>query len=157
VFSKDAVALAQVIETRRIVEVGNVRLAANRITPDELGTLDVLVADLRTALGDADRFAGLDIAVHDTVAAAAGNFLLAQFMRIINTLAKVSRERTGATRATREHALADIVAIVDALRAHDADASALAMEAHLDHVEAALASATSPTSPAQATSPKARK
>ena len=146
VFSKDAVALGQVIETRRIVEVGNVRLAAKRITDDELATLDGLVADLRRALGDADGFASLDIAVHDTVAAAAGNFLLAQFMRIINTLAKVSRERTGATRATREHALADIVAIVDALRTHDADAAALAMQAHLDHVEAALALAT--TSPA---------
>ena len=146
VFSKDAVALGQVIETRRIVEVGNVRLAAKRITDDELATLDGLVADLRRALGDADRFASLDIAVHDTVAAAAGNFLLAQFMRIINTLAKVSRERTGATRATREHALADIVAIVGALRAHDPDAAALAMQAHLDHVEAALALAT--TSPA---------
>jgi DNA-binding GntR family transcriptional regulator len=65
-------------------------------------------------------------------------------MRIINTLAKVSRERTGATRATRERALADLVAIVDALGAHDADAAALAMGAHLDHVEAALAHATKP-------------
>ncbi|HEY3333888.1 MAG TPA: FCD domain-containing protein [Candidatus Limnocylindrales bacterium] len=144
VFSKDAVALAQVIETRRIVEVGNVRLAAARISPDELETLDALIRQLRTALGDADRFATLDIAVHDTVAAAAGNFLLAQFMRIINTLAKVSRERTGATRATRERALGDLVAIVDALCAHDADAAARAMEAHLDHVEAALALAQVP-------------
>jgi GntR family transcriptional repressor for pyruvate dehydrogenase complex len=145
VFSKDAVALAQVIETRRIVEVGNVRLAAQRISADELATLDTLVADLRTALGNADRFASLDIDVHDTVAAAAGNFLLAQFMRIINTLAKVSRERTGATRTTRERALADITTIVDALRAHDADAAAAAMEAHLDHVEAALALAGAQT------------
>ena len=95
-FSKDPVALAQVIETRRVVEIGNVRLAAARITPAQVAHLDALLAELRTAVDDADRFSTLDIDFHDAVCEAAGNFLLAQFMRIINTLAKVSRERTGA-------------------------------------------------------------
>jgi DNA-binding FadR family transcriptional regulator len=69
-------------------------------------------------------------------------------MRIINTLAKVSRERTGATRATRERALGDHEAIVAALRAGDPDAAALAMDAHLDHVEEALVRATGSAGPA---------
>jgi GntR family transcriptional repressor for pyruvate dehydrogenase complex len=72
---------------------------------------------------------------------AAGNFLLAQFMAIIDTLGKVSRERTGASRRTRELALADHEAILAALQARDADAAAAAMTAHLDHVEAALGKA----------------
>ena len=105
VFSKDPVALAQVIETRRVVEVGNVRLAAERITPAQVAHLDALLAELRGAVADADRFSTLDIDFHDAVCEAAGNFLLVQFMRIINTLGKVSRERTGASRATRERAL----------------------------------------------------
>jgi GntR family transcriptional regulator, transcriptional repressor for pyruvate dehydrogenase complex len=142
VFSKDPVALAQVIETRRIVEVGNVELAAERITPGQLAALEALLVELRGAVDDADRFSTLDIAFHDGVCEAAGNFLLAQFMRIINTLAKVSRERTGATRATRERALGDHEAIVAGLRAHDGTRAALAMQAHLDHVEEALARAT---------------
>lgn len=141
VFSKDPVALSQVLETRRIVEVGNVRLAAQRITPDEIADLDALLERLRAAIGDAERFAELDIAFHDAVCEAAGNFLLVQFMRIINTLGKVSRERTGAAAATRKRALKDHEAILAALRAKDPAAAAAAMEAHLVHVEAALAGA----------------
>lgn len=151
VFSKDTVALAQVIETRRVVEVGNVRLAATRITPDSLARLDTLLAQLREALGDADRFSTLDIEFHDIVSEAAGNFLLAQFMSIINTLGKVSRERTGASRAVRERALRDHRRVTAALRARDPDAASAAMGEHLDHVEQALASATSPP----ATTPQA--
>jgi GntR family transcriptional repressor for pyruvate dehydrogenase complex len=145
VFSKDPVALSQVIETRRIVEVGNVRLAALRITPDEVADLEALLKRLRAAVDDAERFAELDIAFHDAVCEAAGNFLLVQFMRIINTLGKVSRERTGAAAATRRRALKDHEAILAALRTRDPAAAAAAMEAHLVHVEAALASAMAPS------------
>jgi GntR family transcriptional repressor for pyruvate dehydrogenase complex len=144
VFSKDPVALAQVIETRRIVEVGNVRLAAQRITPDEIAELETLLKRLRAAVDDAEGFAELDIAFHDAVCEAAGNFLLVQFMRIINTLAKVSRERTGAAPTARRRALRDHEAILAALRANDPAAAAAAMEAHLAHVEAALADAMAP-------------
>jgi GntR family transcriptional regulator, transcriptional repressor for pyruvate dehydrogenase complex len=145
VFSKDPVALAQVIETRRIIEVGNARLAAQRITPLGLAELEDLLERLRHAVTDAEKFSTLDIAFHDLVCAAGGNFLLGQFMTIIDTLAKVSRERTGASRPARERALGDHVAIVEALRGQDADAAAEAMQRHLDHVEAALAVTTGGT------------
>ena len=150
VFSKDPVAIAGVIETRRVVEVGNVRLAAARISDAELAALEALLGELRAAVADPDRFATLDIAFHDAVSDAAGNFLLGQFMRIINTLGRVSRERTGASPATRERALADHVAIVAALRARDPDAAAKGMERHLDHVEAALSAASRAAAPSTA-------
>jgi len=152
VFSKDTVALAQVIETRRVVETGNVRLAAARIDAAGIARLEGIVAGLRAALDDPDRFATLDIAFHDAVCDAAGNFLLAQFMSIIDTLAKVSRERTGATRAFRARALRDLGRILGALRARDPDAAATAMQAHLDHVERALRAA-GPTAPARPMGP----
>lgn len=142
VVSKDPVALAQVLETRRVVEVGNARLAATRVTPEQLTRLEAIVTELRAAVADADRFSTLDIAFHDAVCDAAGNFLLAQFMQIINTLGKVSRERTGSARPFRERVLHDHEPIVTALRAHDAEAAAAAMHGHLDHVEEALIAAT---------------
>jgi GntR family transcriptional regulator, transcriptional repressor for pyruvate dehydrogenase complex len=142
VFSKDSVALAQVLETRQVVEIGNVRLAAQRITPDQLARLSAIVRDLRSAVDDADRFGSLDIQFHDLISVAAANFLLAQFMSIIDTLAKVSRERTGAALSFRRRVLRDHQPILDALAAHNADAAASSMQAHLDHVEAALAKAT---------------
>lgn len=141
VFSKDTVALAQVLETRRVVEVGNVRLAARRITAEQLDRLGRIFTELRGTVGDADRFSTYDIEFHDVVCEAAGNFLLGQFMSIINTLAKVSRGRTGAAPEFRARVVRDHARILRALRAHDEEAAARAMTAHLQHVEQSLARA----------------
>jgi GntR family transcriptional regulator, transcriptional repressor for pyruvate dehydrogenase complex len=138
VFAKDSVALAQLLEARRVVEVGNARLAAFRITESEIVALGDLVASLAGCIDDPDRFSELDIALHEAVCAAANNFLLAQFMNIVSTLGKVSRERTGGLRTVREAALRDHRRILDALRAHDPDAAQRAMLEHLDHVEQGL-------------------
>ena len=138
VFAKDTVALAQLLEARRVVESGNARLAASRITESELSGLDGLVDSLASSIDDPDRFSELGIALHEAVCAAAGNFLLSQFMTIISTLGKVSRERTGGLREVREAALLDHRRILDALRARDPDAAERAMEGHLDHVEQGL-------------------
>jgi GntR family transcriptional repressor for pyruvate dehydrogenase complex len=143
VFSRDTVALAQVLEARRIVEIGNVRLAAERITDQQLLRLDEIVRQLRSAVDDADRFSTLDIEFHELISEAAANFLLAQFMKIIGTLGKQSRALTGAARSFRQRVLRDHHQIVEALVAHDPDAAANAMRSHLEHVQAALNQATS--------------
>jgi GntR family transcriptional repressor for pyruvate dehydrogenase complex len=156
VFSKDSVALVQLVEARRVVETGNVRLAALRIADDEIAELERLVASLAASLDDPQRFSELDIAMHVAVCAAADNFLLLQFMNIISTLGRFSRERTGGRREVREAALRDHRRLLDALRAHDQDAAELAMLRHLDHVAEELRSAIDPgesVSPARSGGP----
>lgn len=138
VFSTDGVALGRLLEARRVVEPGSTRLAATRIDDDGIAGLERLLVALGGALGDADRFGDLDIEFHDAICDAADNFLLSQLLRVINTMGKVSRRRTGATRAVRETAYRDHRAIIAALRARDADAAESAMAAHLDHIERAL-------------------
>ncbi len=138
VFAKDSVALVQLLEARRVVEAGNARLAAFRVTDSQLDAIDALVVSLASCIDDPDRFSELDIAMHEAVCAAANNFLLAQFMTIVSTLGKVSRERTGGLRTVREAAMRDHQRILDALRAHDPDAAQRAMLEHLDHVEQGL-------------------
>jgi GntR family transcriptional repressor for pyruvate dehydrogenase complex len=140
VFSKDSVALVQLLEARRVVETGNVRLAAVRVTDDEIAELEALLASLASCIDDPERFSELDIAMHLAVCTAADNFLLLQFMNIISTLGRVSRERTGGLRVVREAALDDHRRVVEALRRHDPDAAELAMRNHLDHVETGLRS-----------------
>jgi GntR family transcriptional repressor for pyruvate dehydrogenase complex len=148
VFPKDSIALLKLSEARRVVEIGNVRLAAVRITADELGRLEALVASLRAALDTPARFGELDIEFHTAVGEAAENFLLSQFMSIVNTLGRVSRERTGGSPAVRAAALRDHRAILAALQANDPDAAEEAMGRHLDRVEVALR-AVSPPATAQ--------
>ena len=91
VFPKDSVALVQLLEARRVVEAGNVRLAARRVTERELAELQELVASLAACIDDPDRFSELDIEFHTAVCATAGNFLLLQFMNIISTLGPRAR------------------------------------------------------------------
>lgn len=141
VFSKDSVALVQLLEARRVVEAGNARLAALRVTDSEVAGLQDLVLSLAKCIDDPDRFSELDIAFHDAVCAAANNFLLTQFMNIASTLGRVSRDRTGGLRAVREAALDDHRRLLEALREHDQDAAERAMVDHLDHVEAGLRAA----------------
>ena len=140
VFSKDSVALVQLLEARRVVETGNVRLAALRIGEGGISELEQLVDAMDGSVDDPNRFSELDIAFHVAVCAAANNFLLLQFMNILSTLGKVSRARTGGLRAVREAALDDHRHLLDALRAHDADAAEAAMRHHLDHVGEGLRS-----------------
>jgi GntR family transcriptional repressor for pyruvate dehydrogenase complex len=140
VFSKDSFALAQLLEARRVVEAGNVRLAAARVTEPGLAALDELVRELEASIDDADRFRDLDIALHVAICEAAGNFLLLQFMNIISTLGRVSRERTGRQREIRRAALRDHRQILAALRAGSPDDAERAMLAHLDHVAEGLRS-----------------
>jgi GntR family transcriptional repressor for pyruvate dehydrogenase complex len=144
VFSKDSVALVQLVEARRVVEAGNVRLAALRISDDEIAELERLVAQLAGCIDDPERFSELDIEMHVAVCAAAGNFLLLQFMNIISALGRFSRERTGGRREVREAALRDHHRLLDALRAHDQEEAEQSMLRHLDHIEAELRSAIDP-------------
>ncbi len=144
VFPKDSVALVELLEARRVVEAGNVRLAAQRITEADFVELETLVLSLENVIDDPDRFSELDITLHIAVCAAADNFLLLQFMNIVSTLGRVSRERTGGLRSVREAALRDHRQLLEALRAHDPDAAEQAMLRHLDHVEAGLRSAIDP-------------
>lgn len=137
-FSTDTAALVRLMEARRVVEVGNARLAAQRVQDADMRALESILAALEAAVDDAASFSDLDISFHDAVCAAADNYLLTQFMAIINTLAKVSRERTGALRAVRDTTVADHRRILEALRSRNSDAAARAMHEHLDHVEQSL-------------------
>lgn len=139
-FARDSVALNKLFEARRVVEAGNTRIAAARISAQEIAKLEELIASLGSEIDDPDRFGDLDMEFHNAICDAAANFLLSQFMNIINTMGKVSRHRTGAMRSVREAAYRDHRVILDALQAHDADAAEVAMREHLDHIEEALRS-----------------
>lgn len=138
VLGNDDVSLRKLFEARRVVEIGNVRFAAERLTDETLQRLRELFTTLETSVDDPDRFSEADIAFHDTICDAADNFLLSQFMTIVDTLGKVSRRRTGRGRPVRDTALADHRALLEALAARDVDAAERAMRTHLDHIEAAF-------------------
>ena len=138
VLSTDGIALVELLEARRVFEVGNVRLAAERATAAELAELGDLVHSLANGIDDPERFRELDLAFHLAICGAAHNVLLLQLMTIVSTVGRVSRERTGGFQQVREAALRDHGRLYDALVARDPDAAEAAMLEHLAHVEDGL-------------------
>ena len=132
--------VSEVYLVREALEALAVRLAAQRITPDELRQLRVILDSMRDAVAKerTDLVVGANIAFHDVIYRAAGNdtlFRLARdlsdFVRRFSAEAFSSAERASAV--VEEHEK-----ILTALEAHDPEAAAAASSAHLQTASAYL-------------------
>jgi GntR family transcriptional repressor for pyruvate dehydrogenase complex len=123
-------------EAREVLETGIARLSAERITDDELSTLDLLVEESAGCVDDPLGFLALDLRLHGLVALACRNTLLIKMADSVAALARESRNRTTRIDAVRHRALEDHRALAAALRAHDPDESEAAMKSHLRTVKA---------------------
>jgi len=118
-------------EVRVFLETGTARLAAERATEEDVARLRLAVATHRASMVDLDRFIELDMAFHREIAAISRNPI---FPAIVEALFGWAREYYQAlVRApgAEELTLAEHARIVDAIAAHDAEAAATAMHAHL--------------------------
>ena len=122
-------------EARRILETACARLAAERITDQELETLEQLVARNDE---DADELIDSDVALHTAIAHATGNPILLALMGSIGQLALESRRATVSLPGQAAPARRDHRAIVAALARRAPEAAAEAMDAHLQGVERAF-------------------
>jgi DNA-binding FadR family transcriptional regulator len=128
---------ADLNEVRRCLEVPAARLAATCRTPDDIAKLSSILADHESAttVEEVIRFDGL---FHCAIASATGNLL---FVRLLEDLQETLKEQTLAVSTLRNRgagAASEHQAILQAIVEHDGDASALAMEEHLDAVERAI-------------------
>lgn len=138
VFSLDDSTFIQLFEARKIVEVGIVSLAAQRITDEQIFALEESLHRAEDSLEDTESFLAADLALHKTITEAAGNPILERFMVSISQLGLASRSRTVIIPGITAETLADHKAIVAALKQRDADAASRAMLVHLNHVERRL-------------------
>lgn len=134
----DPTAFLHLLEVRQVLEVGAARLAAPRISAAALAVLQQLADTAEQALPDPDRYLKLDFDIHTAIIEATGNPIYISLYESIAELSLESRKRTARTEAVRRRAHEDHVAIIDALRSHDAAAAANAMAAHLDAMRQAL-------------------
>jgi DNA-binding GntR family transcriptional regulator len=118
---------------REALEAVAARLAARRITPDELRRLWAILESMREAveLGRTDVIVNTNIAFHDVIYRAAGNETLSRivkelsdFVRRFSTEAFASSERANAV--LEEHK-----AILEALERHDPETAGTASSSHL--------------------------
>lgn len=138
VFALTDATFLELFEARKILETGIVALAAERIDDQEIGEMESCVAHSMECVDDRAAFVLADVQLHAIIARAAKNSILERFMASISQLGQESRNRTVALPGVTRQSVRDHRAIVDALKARDAQAAREAMLRHLDNVQREL-------------------
>lgn len=138
VFTLNDSTFLELFETRKIIEVGIVALAAQLITDEEIETLEVCVTRSSEASHDPSTLLQLDLEIHQCIAQASHNQILIRFMQVINRLGLASRQRTVQLPGVPERSISDHQRIVAALKARDPEAARQAMLNHLANVQQEL-------------------
>lgn len=134
----DETVILNLFEVRRVLEVEAARIAALRITDDELDALLGLVNRGGRLLNRPTLYLKCDFAIHAAVIEATQNPLYVRLYESVSELSLESRRRTATVASTREQAHEDHIGIARALRGRDADAAGKAMHDHLTGVEHAF-------------------
>jgi DNA-binding FadR family transcriptional regulator len=129
------VSLAQVLETRRAIEMQNAQLAARFATAAQRAALHALAVDMRAAADDEERRVACDAAIHTLIAESSGNTLNSLLLGSLrSSLEESARMHLTASRDEREIARVTEAheAVVDRIVAGDAVGAASAMSMHFD-------------------------
>jgi GntR family transcriptional regulator, transcriptional repressor for pyruvate dehydrogenase complex len=124
--------IADILESRELLEVQAARLAAQRASDDQLRAVTAAWRDSGSSWQD-------NIGFHVAVAAATGNFMLERLVHLqMELLREVHQRDHYRSPATAAELLAEHRAIADALAAGDPDAAEAAVRRHLAHTRQAV-------------------
>ena len=129
----DAMAiLDDLIDVRVALECDMVRSAAERMTSDDLASLDRLLGELESELTESERYQETDTRFHDLILRCSGNQLGRSIIRSIHPYARAStRYNPSADEEDIRRSHVGHVAIYQHLARRDGDAASAAMEEHI--------------------------
>ena len=127
--------LADAFQSRRIVELEIVRMAAQKATTEQLQNLDAIIAAHEKIMNDPVGFRILDSRFHAMLSAAAGNVVLERIAYGLYNMGLDIRRRATESLALIEQSTGDHIRIAQAIVARDPDRAAREMGIHLDHIE----------------------
>ena len=133
----------EVIQARVLIEPQVAALAAETITDRDLTSLNKHLEALKGAFDRGLWSAAADRAIHETVARATGNQLLADLIEELfndrdSAVALKFDEHLGQMPHVREHSFDDHRKVVEALERRDPDAARAAMHDHLAYVQSEM-------------------
>lgn len=125
--------VTELLEMRETLEVQAASLAAERSTPEQLARIRRELARMETALAadDLEELVASDTGVHDSIADASGNSILAQTLRSLSQLVMEARRATWAIPGHPRRSVPEHVRVVQAVAAGDREAAAKAMFKHV--------------------------
>jgi GntR family transcriptional repressor for pyruvate dehydrogenase complex len=127
--------LGDAFESRRIVEIEIVRMAAQKATPEHLADLAAIIAAHEKITNDPVGFRILDSRFHAMLSAAAGNVVLERIAYGLYNMGLDIRRRATENLSLIEQSTGNHIRIAQAIVARDADKAADEMGIHLDHIE----------------------
>jgi GntR family transcriptional repressor for pyruvate dehydrogenase complex len=127
-------------EARLVIESEITRIAAEKISPENLAILKECVEFESHELDDENKFIESDIKFHKVLFESVDNSFLQQFATSLHILGKARREITGHIPGVVKQSLDDHKRILQAIEAGDGDAAAAAMRQHLNNVRDAFRS-----------------
>jgi len=128
--------LADVFESRRIVEIEIVRKAALNATTEDVAILNGMLVAHEKVLTDPVGFRILDARFHAQLSQIAGNSVLERIAYGLYNMGLDIRRRATEDVALIHRSLGEHTAIVRAIEAGDGPAAVHAIAFHLDHIEA---------------------
>ena len=133
----------ELMDVRRMFEPAVARVAATRITDEDLADLQRILDAQRRKLKTGRSAIVEDTAFHEVLARATRNRVVVSIMATLNDLLVESRKLSLKQKGRPGRSLSGHEAVVAALRRHDADAAANAMREHIDQIADLLQHATS--------------
>jgi GntR family transcriptional regulator, transcriptional repressor for pyruvate dehydrogenase complex len=127
--------LHDIIEFRRMIEPQIAALAAQRIAPESVDRLKILVCDQQRALMAGREDDSFDTEFHRLLAAGAGNRVIDQVMTTIQSIVNESRSFWLQSSERRQASVEGHLRIIDALEGRQAEAAYLAMKNHIAEIE----------------------
>jgi len=121
----------ELIEVRGELEIYAVRLAAERITDEVLARLANHLEAMRNSLDNLSAFVEADIMFHLEIAQSTDNKVLLDLLQSIRALLRVWVDRALRDPGHALAALEEHTTVYEALRAHDPEAAAAAMNVHM--------------------------
>lgn len=128
----------QLMELRAGLESYCARLAAERISAEQIAALRESIEGMREGFEDLDTFVAADAAFHAVLGEAAGNPIVTDLLAVSRQLLRVYNDRSVHEPEDMRTALEEHSAILEALEAHDGDRAASAMIAHMATARARL-------------------
>lgn len=127
------ISMAEIFETRLIMEVECIALAAANITDEQLDALEGIISSV--SIYDPTGFAKADEALHGIIYAATGNRALQLLMQTVSMWTVVSRKFSNSFEDVRRIVHSDHEAIYLALRNRDVERCRECMRQHILHLQ----------------------
>jgi GntR family transcriptional repressor for pyruvate dehydrogenase complex len=124
----------ELMDVRRMFEPAVARVAATRVTDEDLAALQRILEAQRRKLKTGRSAIVEDTAFHEILARATRNRVIVSIMATLNNLLVESRKLTLKQKGRPDRSIMGHEAVVAALRQRDGDAAAAAMRKHIDQI-----------------------